>query len=161
MRKRLRFENRLFQIDVLDEDPLKVSITEDDSTATISLPEAGAGAGRVKLGSIYQPYTVSRVKSDVWVTLAGQTFQFEKADQQSAADDDHGGFKAPMPGKVIKISIKAGDKVEKGQELVVMEAMKMEHRIEAPSQGTVTTLHCKEGDLVAQKFALLDFQAQT
>ena len=61
----------------------------------------------------------------------------------------HGGLAAPMPGKVLSVMVKEGDSVERGQLLLVLEAMKMEHRIDAPWAGTVKTLNVAEGDQVA------------
>lgn len=63
-----------------------------------------------------------------------------------------------MPGKVIAVPVEEGARVEKGQILVLMEAMKMEHRIEAPSAGVVTRLFCAQNDLVDQGFQLLEFE---
>ena len=51
-----------------------------------------------------------------------------------------GRLTAPMPGKVVSFSVKAGDQVSKGQALAVMEAMKMEHTIAAPADGVVAEL---------------------
>ena len=53
-----------------------------------------------------------------------------------------------MPGTVLEIHVKEGQRVRKGQTLVVLEAMKMEHRIQAPKAGEVTNLHFSEGDRV-------------
>ena len=53
-----------------------------------------------------------------------------------------------MPGKVLATEISAGDAVKEGQILVVLEAMKMEHRITAPIDGTVKELNVTEGDQV-------------
>ncbi|MBC5764950.1 acetyl/propionyl/methylcrotonyl-CoA carboxylase subunit alpha [Ramlibacter albus] len=66
-----------------------------------------------------------------------------------------GRLTAPMPGKVISFSVKAGDKVSKGQALAVMEAMKMEHTIAAPADGTVAELLYAPGDQVAEGAELL------
>jgi biotin carboxyl carrier protein len=55
---------------------------------------------------------------------------------------------APMPGKVIRVLVKAGDKVEAGQGLLVVEAMKMQNEIRSPKGGTVERLHVKEGQPV-------------
>jgi 3-methylcrotonyl-CoA carboxylase alpha subunit len=66
-----------------------------------------------------------------------------------------GRLTAPMPGKVVSFSVKAGDKVSKGQALAVMEAMKMEHTIAAPSDGTVAELLYAPGDQVAEGAELL------
>ena len=55
---------------------------------------------------------------------------------------------APMPGTVLKMLIKQGDKVTNGQVLLVLEAMKMENEIFAPCDGTVTSVAVKEGSSV-------------
>jgi len=59
-----------------------------------------------------------------------------------------GSLTAPMPGKVIATYVKPGDKVEKGQLLLILEAMKMEHRIIAPMDGIVVKIRAGEGDQV-------------
>lgn len=64
--------------------------------------------------------------------------------------DHAGGLTAPMPGKIISISVKAGDTVEKGQALLVMEAMKMEHTIAAPADGKVEEVFYAVGDQVTE-----------
>jgi biotin carboxyl carrier protein len=55
---------------------------------------------------------------------------------------------APMPGKVVRVLVKAGDQVEAGQGLVVVEAMKMQNEIRSPKSGVVERLHVKEGQPV-------------
>ncbi len=72
---------------------------------------------------------------------------------------DLGRLTAPMPGKVVSFSVKAGDKVAKGQALAVMEAMKMEHTIAAPADGVVTELMYAPGDQVAEGAELLSISA--
>ncbi|MEO5670203.1 MAG: acetyl/propionyl/methylcrotonyl-CoA carboxylase subunit alpha [Ramlibacter sp.] len=68
---------------------------------------------------------------------------------------DTGRLTAPMPGKVVSFSVKAGDTVKKGQALAVMEAMKMEHTIAAPGDGVVAELMYAPGDQVAEGAELL------
>jgi len=60
-----------------------------------------------------------------------------------------GGLTAPMPGNVLATHVAEGDTVSEGQLLLILEAMKMEHRITAPINGTVTQLLVAEGDQVA------------
>jgi biotin carboxyl carrier protein len=55
---------------------------------------------------------------------------------------------APMPGKVVRLLVNAGDQVEVGQGLVVVEAMKMQNEIRSPKKGKVERLHVKEGQAV-------------
>jgi len=93
------------------------------------------------------------------VTMDGG-FEFELVDPVAAADrvDSHvGGLSAPMPGKIIKIGAKAGEKVRRGAVLVILEAMKMEHSITAPADGLVEAVHYRVGDLVKEGAALLSF----
>ena len=60
-----------------------------------------------------------------------------------------------MPGKLISFSVKAGDKVAKGQALAVMDAMKMEHTINSPVDGVVQELLYLPGDQVIEGAELL------
>ncbi|VTU35836.1 acetyl-CoA carboxylase biotin carboxylase subunit [Variovorax sp. RA8] len=83
-------------------------------------------------------------------------------DRMAHAGDTHadaGRLTAPMPGKVVSFAVKAGDKVIRGQALAVMEAMKMEHTIAAPADGTVEELLYLPGDQVAEGAELLRIAA--
>jgi 3-methylcrotonyl-CoA carboxylase alpha subunit len=71
-----------------------------------------------------------------------------------------GRLTAPMPGKVIAFQVKPGDTVRTGQPLAVMEAMKMEHTIAAPRDGTVAELLYVVGDQVAEGDELLRLVAE-
>jgi 3-methylcrotonyl-CoA carboxylase alpha subunit len=74
-------------------------------------------------------------------------------------DDEAGSVAAPMPGKVIALLVEAGATVRRGQPLLVMEAMKMEHTIAAPADGVVERLPYRVGDQVAEGAALVGFAA--
>ncbi len=79
-----------------------------------------------------------------------------------AGDDEQGhggGLTAPMPGKIISIGVQAGDAVKKGQPLLVMEAMKMEHTISAPADGEVREVFYSVGDQVAEGAELVALEA--
>ena len=69
-----------------------------------------------------------------------------------------GGCVAPMPGKVVKVAVAVGDEVTRGQSLMVMEAMKMEHTISAPEAGRVASIAAVEGQQVegGQLLAVLE-----
>jgi 3-methylcrotonyl-CoA carboxylase alpha subunit len=66
-----------------------------------------------------------------------------------------GQIKAPMPGKVLSLAVKAGDAVKKGQTLVVLEAMKMEHALSAPADGMVESVAVTEGAQVGDGAVLV------
>jgi len=79
---------------------------------------------------------------------------------QHEGEDNHGGLAAPMNGTMVGVLVEAGQQVTKGQPLVIMEAMKMEHTIKAPSDGTIDEVYFKEGDMVDGGAELLAFTAQ-
>ncbi|HOP10281.1 MAG TPA: biotin/lipoyl-binding protein [Oscillospiraceae bacterium] len=72
-----------------------------------------------------------------------------------AAAADGNPVKAPMPGTIINVFAKQGDTVEKGQVLLILEAMKMENEIQAAEAGTVTGVNVKKGDTVNADDVLL------
>jgi 3-methylcrotonyl-CoA carboxylase alpha subunit len=61
-----------------------------------------------------------------------------------------------MPGKVLQVLVEVGQIVEPGQPLMILEAMKMEHRIIASQEGAVSAINFSEGDQVQQGSALLE-----
>jgi propionyl-CoA carboxylase alpha chain len=71
----------------------------------------------------------------------------------------HGALVAPMPGKVLAVAVVDGDVVTAGQLLLVLEAMKMEHRITAPSDGRIESMKVSVGEQVANGAPLVEFDA--
>jgi biotin carboxyl carrier protein len=66
-------------------------------------------------------------------------------------------IKAPMPGLIIDLKIKAGDHVKPGDALLILEAMKMENIIKSPGEGIVKTVKIKKGDSVEKNQVLIEF----
>ena len=86
-------------------------------------------------------------------------FEFDPIAHSADGAVEAGGLLAPMPGKVIAFLTKAGDVVTQGQPLAVMEAMKMEHTIAAPRDGTIEALLYAVGDQVGEGGELLRMAA--
>ena len=84
------------------------------------------------------------------VTMAGTTTSLEMVPRFTlpGTEAPTGGLTAPMPGKVLDVLATAGDVVTAGQAMVVLEAMKMEHRMTAPFDGTVAEVWVAPGDQV-------------
>ncbi|KAB7769742.1 acetyl/propionyl/methylcrotonyl-CoA carboxylase subunit alpha [Xanthomonas maliensis] len=102
------------------------------------------------------------LRDDTLLTLVGerQRAAFRHHDALLEADQpaqDQGGLTAPMPGRIVSLAAAVGQPVARGQALVVLEAMKMEHTLHAPSDGTVQAYLVAEGDLVADGAALVEF----
>lgn len=99
---------------------------------------------------------------EIVVFEAGEAFVFSSqppsADDAAAAGD--GSIRSPMPGKVTQLSVKAGEAVKKGQALLVLEAMKMEHALSAPFDGTVESVAISLGAQVSEGAVLVKLRAE-
>ena len=91
-----------------------------------------------------------------WVHIDGHIFCVEKTEAGSVDGDSDGGMTAPMPGKILEVKVADGQTVEAGELLLVMEAMKMEHRIVAPTDGVVAKVNFSTGDQVQQGDVLVE-----
>jgi 3-methylcrotonyl-CoA carboxylase alpha subunit len=106
--------------------------------------------------------TVIDHPAHIEVRLWGQTVDFTKPDaetQDTALEAKEGNIRAPMPGRVLQLLVKKGDKVTAGDRLLVLEAMKMEHRLTAPVSGTVMALHVSENAQVTDSMLLVEIEA--
>ena len=86
-------------------------------------------------------------------------FRLSDTDIGQQAEGNTGDFKAPMNGTIVEVSVTNGDHVKRGDVLLVMEAMKMQHTIKAPSDGLVREVFCAVGQLVDGGSELLQFDA--
>ena len=77
--------------------------------------------------------------------LAGGASRFGRGSAGPADADGAKAVRAPMPGKIVKVLVKAGDEVRARQGLVVVEAMKMENELRSPKDGRVTDVQVTEG----------------
>ena len=100
---------------------------------------------------ISKPKTISVVNRPAAAPAAGPAPASKPAAAAAAAPAAAGGatVNSPLPGVVLEIKVKDGDKVTKGQVIMVLEAMKMENAIEAPCDGTVT-IKAQKGDSVLE-----------
>ena len=97
----------------------------------------------------------------VVVFYEGQTYEFAAASRGSGTSHGahDGEIEAPMPGKVTAVDVKKGEKVAKGQRLLTLEAMKMEHSLTSPFEGTVAELTAKAGAQVTEGTILVKVEA--
>ena len=115
---------------------------------------------RARLGGTDSVATVVRTGHTLTIFAFGVSRRIDLA-RGGVADDAGlaGSLAAPMPGSVIDVLVKAGDLVEKGAALMIIEAMKMEHTIAAPRAGTVKAVFFARGDQVQEGVNLLEFEA--
>jgi acetyl-CoA/propionyl-CoA carboxylase biotin carboxyl carrier protein len=98
--------------------------------------------------------------TDVWVKWRGETYVLDTTGRERSVDALAGSeITAPMPGLVLAVHARPGQRVKRGDLVCVVEAMKMELRVEAPGDGTVTKVLCAEGDQVRRGQRLAEFEA--
>lgn len=115
----------------------------------------------LEIDGVITPVRVARQGANVWVWCAGHVFVLETgAPRRARAAEHEGDLLAPMPGRVRRTLVAEGDAVSRGQVVMILEAMKMEHAIRAPRDGIVTRLAHAEGDLVDAGAALAEMTAQ-
>jgi len=93
----------------------------------------------------------------------GRTFELPFEDPMAAdfAEEDGGaGLAAPMPGKIISVLAGAGDKVRRGQAIIVLEAMKMEHTLTAPADSAIEAINVAAGDQVTEGATVVTFASE-
>ncbi len=106
----------------------------------------------------YQQYYTWCADGDSYcLFLPEGPLSFSRYAYSMEAAEQHGGLLAPMNGRVVSLLVSPGQAVKKGEVLMIMEAMKMEHSVTAPADGTVDSFHYAEGDLVEGGASLLDF----
>jgi 3-methylcrotonyl-CoA carboxylase alpha subunit len=117
-----------------------------------------AGRLAVTLDGEHRTVTVLEHTAAIGVFLGGQSWHFDIVDPLALPAGAHatvGRLTAPMPGRVVQLLVVPGAAVRRGQPLVVVEAMKMEHTIAAPRDGVVEAVRCAVGDLVEEGAELI------
>ena len=157
---------RRFEIEVRGEH-LQVKLERADGRARISVGDAHWPFATRQLGADRHEITVDGRRWVVDVYASGEQVSVFAPEGSGVATEvdliahagegaaEGGRLTAPMPGKVIAFLAKAGDAVKLGQPLAVMEAMKMEHTITAPRDGTIAELLYAPGDQVGEGGELL------
>jgi biotin carboxyl carrier protein len=136
------------------------AIVSGEQFALTGIERHGAELSYIFNGRRYR-YLVSAAKGEAWVSSANGTFQLIRSGARGSGQD----FDAPaqsltsrMPGRVLRLTVEPGTLVEKGQLLLVLEAMKMELEIAAPTAGTVTGFPKSAGEPVMPGDLLVNFE---
>ena len=140
------------------------AITFDDGGAPLRVDGAvlAAGALQARFNDRGLRFLVDATEAVVGVHDGRRRWRFERvaAYEPARSGDAAGGSRvsAPMPGRIVVTRVQAGDRVSEGQELLVMEAMKMELALKAPRDGVVAGLLAREGDFVDADAVLLTLE---
>lgn len=143
----------------------RFSITIEDTVYEGSMMLTGAGEGWLNYQGRILPFYMKQKQDVLNIWMDGKTYMLNlvsagarRAGAGGAAALQTGEIKAPMPGTVLKVLVKGGDKVEANQALVIMESMKMELTLSAPVDTTVQDVRCQEGQLVEMGTVLVKLE---
>ncbi|MFP5419875.1 MAG: acetyl/propionyl/methylcrotonyl-CoA carboxylase subunit alpha [Gammaproteobacteria bacterium] len=127
--------------------------------ATASTVDLQGESLSVERDGLRQQHLAIRRGDSLYLHYAGELRSIQRVDpiaEVEAGHQHHGGLTAPMNGSIVRVLVEAGQQVEAGAALVVLEAMKMEHSIRAPHAGTVKALYCREGEMVSEGAVLVE-----
>jgi len=129
----------------------KVDFVVDGKRVTVAAPETSEiGVRAVRLAN-----------GDIAAMAGGETYMLRPHDPLEDAETEGGADEsilAPMPGKIIQVHVKAGQRVRRGEPLIVLEAMKMEHTLTAPRDTVIETVEAATGDQIVEGAVLVRFE---
>jgi len=115
-------------------------------------------------GNAYE-ILISEEENEWNILIRGTLYSAEVIDEREKRLRDASGelalssgeytLQAPMPGLVVKVAVKEGKKVKKGDVLVILESMKMQNELKSPHKGTITEVNIKKGDRVEKREAMV------
>jgi len=152
----------VFRLDVVLQDNIYATIIFEDGRqyTAMLLPEEDDLSLTIRLAGEERNVSIVVVDEDVDVFSGGHQWQLKWHNPLAvggALMAESGKLTAPMPGKIVAVKVSVGDQVEKGQPLVILEAMKMEHTITAPEAGEIIAVNANPGDQVDEKLELVSF----
>jgi len=149
----LRLGDRDHAIDVLEDGPTEAEVVVDGESVRL----ARDGSLWRSEGDVRGPAWAIADGARRWVYHDGCVYELElQEDGRRRPAAAQGSLAAPMPATVRQIRVAAGDRVHRGDTLLILEAMKMELPVRAEADGTVNAVHCREGELVQPGRPLID-----
>jgi 3-methylcrotonyl-CoA carboxylase alpha subunit len=152
-------DDRPLPVDIVDEGARPKARVED---RLYEVAHDGPGRLRIIADAASTAWTVA-AGGVRWVFVDGRVYELAEARPRGGARSgaQHGSLTAPMPATVLRVLVKVGDAVKRGDTLVILEAMKMELPVRAATAGTVRAVQCREGELVQPGLTLIEIDEET
>jgi len=157
-------KQKLYQVEVTEGVAVKEGKTVPTTQESVKYNSvvASLNEGRIKAvidGVSYNAVVFRTKNGNVEVILSGKNYILKPhLPTFTHATQAAGSLNAPMHGKIVKVYAKSGTVVKKGDPLIILEAMKMEHLIPAPKDGKITGVFYKVGDIVENKAVLISIE---
>jgi len=144
------YENHVYNVSV-ERRQDQYFVTYDNTEYKVKTDEIKPGHLKIKLGDRIIKCIITKGDKDKFVFVEGDVFKvrnIELTGAKKTKKKEKRNLNSPISGKVVSIKIKDGDKVKKGDVLMIIEAMKMEYLIRAPYNGKVKKVNFKEKDQI-------------
>lgn len=166
----IRLDDRHSQVELVSRDKNRVKIKVDDKLHEVDIVMVEDGVYSLLMNG--KSYIVRLMEGDTSkkynVSTAKRSFDLEIIDAETRylmsrkgndeLEDAGNQISSPMPGKVVKIPVKTGDKVDVGQTVIIVSAMKMESEYKAGKAGVIKEILVKEGDTIEGNQALITIE---
>lgn len=156
------FKGEAYKVQYRHLDDSKFEMAIGDKKLAVTYVSSGDGVLECIIDGFRKAYLVCENAKEVFVLHAGKgTFHLGKVARFIEPGDAalEGGYAAPMPGEILKVLVKSGDKVKSGDRLIIMNSMKMETSIEAHSDGEIEEVMVEEKAFVEADTVLLKMKA--
>jgi 3-methylcrotonyl-CoA carboxylase alpha subunit len=139
---------------------LGLEVTVDGTAHSRLVEEIGPGTFVLHDGPARETFHCVREGARIHLFWRGAAFVLEELSESARGAQRHREhlLEAPMPGKVIAVKVQPGQAVARGDEILVVEAMKMENAVRAPRDGVVKAIHAREGEMVGPGVVLVELE---
>jgi 3-methylcrotonyl-CoA carboxylase alpha subunit len=163
MRSEWREGERVRVVEVVPEGGGRYRVTVDGTPFEVSAERLPDDRLRLTTGETATIAELSAAGARRFVRLGALDFVLDRevSARRRAGRSHAGGLESPMPGVVTRVLVAAGDVVSRGQPLLALEAMKMEHLIRAPRDGRIRTIAARPGEMVNGGVPLVEMDEES
>lgn len=149
-----RDENNEYYIIIKNQD-------NNERETQVTAKVLGSGQFQFTLDNIIYKCSVAKDGNLRFIHIDGTDYELRKVaefEEEFEETEDEGSLSSPMPGRIVKLLVKPGETIKKGQDLLVVEAMKMENKVISPFDGTVKEIFFSEGDQIDANVPLMEIE---
>ena len=144
----IKVDDRIYKVDLMHNDDGLFSILENNLSHNISLVPS-AKPKTYTAYTLYQSYDLEVIDAEA---------RYIRNRGEGALSQSEKKITAPMPGKIVKVLVEEGQEVSKGDNAVIISAMKMESEYKAAADGTIKKVHVSDGDTVDANQVLIEIE---
>ena len=155
----IRLDDRYAKVELISKEKNKLQVKVDDKLYELDMIKVEEGMYSVLLeGRSYnveiiekdsaKQYNVNTPENSYDLEIIDAETRYLMSRKGNDLEDANNIVSSPMPGKIVKITVKAGEKVEVGQTVIIVSAMKMESEYKAGKVGVIKEVHVSEGDTI-------------